>query len=158
MKEASLVPVSIYKWIFYQCFLHLNCKGWEQRVSQTPKSDNTPAKNAYQTPRQAPTSATKALDNGASKDTDIAARPVSDIRASWKDQEAKTVPKKEEEPTAYSVGDRMSAWEVMTSANQVKLVWDSTLNLLWNHLILWAGQSTNLSSQRNVYSLYQYLI
>jgi hypothetical protein len=30
-----------------------------------------------------------------------------------------SVPAKEEEPTAYSVNARMSAWETMSSANQV---------------------------------------
>ena len=50
---------------------------------------------------------------------DPTVKPVSDIRASWKEQDAKNNPKPNEEPTAYSVSSRMSAWEVMSSSNQV---------------------------------------
>ncbi|XP_052818530.1 anillin-like [Mya arenaria] len=91
--------------------------GWEQRVSQTPKADNTPARRHQQTPRPEQRPA-----QGPDSGDDISAKPVSDIRASWKEQEAKTIPKREEEPTAYSVGDRMSAWENMTSNNKVSSI------------------------------------
>ncbi|WAR12925.1 ANLN-like protein [Mya arenaria] len=90
---------------------------WEQRVSQTPKADNTPARRHQQTPRPEQRPA-----QGPDSGDDISAKPVSDIRASWKEQEAKTIPKREEEPTAYSVGDRMSAWENMTSNNKVSSI------------------------------------
>ncbi|XP_052230360.1 anillin-like isoform X2 [Dreissena polymorpha] len=96
--------------------------GWEQRVTQTPKADSTPARRPPQGQRQITTPShvqQAAGSQGYLPDNDPAAKPVSDIRASWKEADAKSKPAREEEPTAYSVNDRMSAWETMSSSNQV---------------------------------------
>ena len=53
------------------------------------------------------------------KESDPAAKPVSDRLSQWKQQDASVNPRREQEPTAYSVSDRMSAWEHMSSANKV---------------------------------------
>ncbi|XP_060601507.1 anillin-like isoform X2 [Ruditapes philippinarum] len=92
--------------------------GWEQRVSQTPKSNNASANRITATPKQTFTPAQATPCN----QDDPAGKPVSDIRASWKQQDAKNNPPRESEPTAYSVTDRMSAWETMTSANKVSYI------------------------------------
>ncbi|XP_060555678.1 anillin-like [Ruditapes philippinarum] len=92
--------------------------GWEQRVSQTPKSNNASANRITATPKQTFTPAQATTCN----QDDPAGKPVSDIRASWKQQDAKNNPPRESEPTAYSVTDRMSAWETMTSANKVSYI------------------------------------
>lgn len=91
--------------------------GWEQRVSHTPKGDRFPAGRVTATPKQTFTPAKETRNEQDSSDS--AVKPVSDIRASWKQQDAKNNPPKESEPTAFSVTERMSAWETMTSSNQV---------------------------------------
>ncbi|KAL4234023.1 hypothetical protein ACF0H5_005677 [Mactra antiquata] len=87
---------------------------WEQRVSQTPK---TPAgrvcskQNSGQVPKMRSTD----CDDNVTKS-------VADVRANWKQQDVQNNPPKESEPTAFSVTDRMSAWEAMSSSNQVSYI------------------------------------
>jgi len=101
--------------------------GWEQRVTQTPQAD-TPRPTS-QTHRTLNTPLLDVRDTPPSKSHGVESteKPVSDIRASWKQKDADTQPKREEEPTAYSVGDRMSAWETMSSSNKVSKAFTYTL-------------------------------
>ncbi|XP_041375110.1 anillin-like isoform X2 [Gigantopelta aegis] len=107
---------------------------WEQKVSQTPKSQTSVQKVTH-TPRQMCTPVSKSrlrecvpstpVQNTPSApappastgDVDPAMLPVSARMAKW--QEKTAAPPVEEEPTAYSVIARMSAWEHMSSNNQV---------------------------------------
>ncbi|XP_053401125.1 anillin-like isoform X2 [Mercenaria mercenaria] len=92
--------------------------GWEQRVSQTPVTDKAPISRTTAKPKQI---YTPAKDTNCNQD-DSEIKPISDIRSSWKQQDAKNNPPRESEPTAFSVTERMSAWETMTSANKVSYI------------------------------------
>lgn len=101
--------------------------GWEQRVSQTPKTDSTPARGVLQTPSKFTAAANDVRTAPQTRDSapvpeppELTSKPVSDIRASWKEKDIKNNPVRENEPTAFSVTDRMSAWEAMSSSNKVR--------------------------------------
>ncbi|KAK3597580.1 hypothetical protein CHS0354_018176 [Potamilus streckersoni] len=114
---------------------------WEQKVSQTPTTERAVSTKLLATPKLTCTPAHQsgsAVKNSAPPniksfsmqtpqqsemaDTDPALRPVSDRMASWQQKDVMANPPREEEPTAYSVLARMSAWEHASSSNQVSYV------------------------------------
>ncbi|KAL3859739.1 hypothetical protein ACJMK2_009937 [Sinanodonta woodiana] len=114
---------------------------WEQKVSQTPTTERAVSTKVLGTPKLTCTPAKQtgsAMKNSVPpntkyfpmqtpqkseiSDTDPALRPVSDRMASWQQKDAMANPPREEEPTAYSVLARMSAWEHASSSNQVSYV------------------------------------
>ncbi|XP_033753795.1 anillin-like [Pecten maximus] len=101
---------------------------WE-KVSSTPtktavtKKVHLPSRQVAtavtdKPPLPRPVSVSKETDSIEQGD-DPASKPVSSRMASWQQRVDEQTPQKEEEPTAYSVGARMSAWEDMSSSNQV---------------------------------------
>lgn len=119
---------------------------WEERVSQTPTKPVLPRAPAPQTPKQsilpqkfssaskaavAPSPSTKFIgEKMCSSETkskpreresvDPASKPVSERMAKWqKKVDGDKKEPQEDEPTAYSVTARMSAWEHLSASNQV---------------------------------------
>lgn len=102
---------------------------WE-KVSNTPtktsvtKKVNLPTRQMAtgvtdKPPLPRPASVSREASDNSEHGDDPASRPVSSRMASWQQRVDEQTPQKEEEPTAYSVGARMSAWEDMSSSNQV---------------------------------------
>ncbi|XP_005093567.1 anillin isoform X2 [Aplysia californica] len=99
---------------------------FEKKITEnTPKIGMTKSTHVPKTPKQVCTPALSASTPAASrsKNFDPSELPVSQRMSQMQEKLAHvTTPRsqrKDSEPTAFSVGARMSAWETMTSSNQV---------------------------------------